>query len=87
MTVERIETDVVYDHEKYGNVLVTSIATTFSTWNADSGTPSENSTLVFFYRRFDDYGGFGPSPLSENVNDFAKRVTEVREFSYPGSEE
>lgn len=66
-----IETDSVYQHEKYGEVLVTGVATMFKGWE-DGKTVGEGDTLVFFYDEYDGYGGMHPIPFSEVADEFAK---------------
>jgi hypothetical protein len=91
MSENRIQTDVVYNHEKWGEVLVTGISKMYDEWdvsnaNGLSGEPdsaSENEVLVFFHTRFDGYGGMEPTPTSQNIIEFARCVDEVRAFEYP----
>jgi hypothetical protein len=84
MTIKRIKTDVIYDHEKYGEVLVTGIGKMYNEWVVSSGDgPDSGETLVYFYDDYDGYGGMNPMPLSETANEFAKASTEeVREHDY-----
>lgn len=80
-----IQTDMIYDHEKYGHVLVTGIGKMYNEWSTTG--PKRDITsqevLVFFHQDYDGYGGMGPFPLSEPVDEFAKAVrSEVREHEY-----
>jgi hypothetical protein len=86
----RIEADVIYQHEKYGEVLVTGIAKMYSEWDVTG--PQEDiesgNVLIFFYDNYDGYGGMNPAPLSEPVGEFAKSVTRERTHEYlPNREE
>ena len=90
MTIERIKTDVIYEHEKYGEVLVTGIGKMYSEWSLQSpagseprgDSPSEN-VLVYFYDNYDGYGGMNPMPLSEMTDEFAKSCKqEVGDHEY-----
>lgn len=92
-----IEADVVYTHDKYGEVLVTGIAKMYEEWDMASsgggpnsgepGSASENDdiesgqVMVFFHSRFDGYGGMA-TPNSELVGDFAKASSKKRAFEY-----
>jgi hypothetical protein len=89
MTENRIEADVVYNHDKYGEVLVTGIAKMYDEWDVAGPSDDINSgeVLVFFHTRFDGYGGMQPNPSTENVNDFAKSVTQERVFDYEKTSE
>lgn len=84
MVEQIIEADVVYNHEKHGEVLVAGISKMYDEW--DTAGPREDiqagEVLVFFYTSFDGYGGMQPTPSTENVNDFAKRVSRDRLFEY-----
>lgn len=90
MVETRIEADVVYQHDKYGEVLVTGIAKMYDEWDVSSanglnnGQPSsasENGVFVYFHSRFDGYGGLA-TPETELAGDFAKSVTRQRIFEY-----
>lgn len=91
MTVQRIKTDVIYDHDKYGEVLVTGIGKMYSEWSVSNGdglereqpgSASESNVLVYFYDDYDGYGGMNPMPFSETANEFAKSVSEVEQHEY-----
>ncbi len=86
MNIQKIKTDYVYDHERYGQVLVTGIAEMYDEYRVDAankdGNPPEQ-TVVFFHDRYDGYGGMSPVPLSQTVNEFGKSVTkEIEEYEY-----
>lgn len=85
MSETTIQTDVVYEHERLGEVLVTGIAEMYEMYSTDESPPdaSENETLVFYYDQFDGYGGMSPGPNTEEVHEFAKMVEEKRSFDYP----
>jgi len=79
--LDTIESDVVYDHDKHGEVLVVSVGKMYSNYALSEKMESEHqpkSTLVFYHKRFDGYGGLSPSPLSQSVSDFAKQAERVR---------
>lgn len=82
MSETRIETDVVYSHEKLGEVLVTGIAKMYDEW--DTTGPSDDiesgEVLVFYYDDFDGYGGMNPMPLSDPIDEFAKAASRARTF-------
>lgn len=84
----RIESDVIYQHEKYGDVLVTGIAKMYQEWDVTG--PKEDiesgEVLVFFYDNYDGYGGMNPTPLSEQVVEFAKSVERKRAHEYHNSD-
>lgn len=84
MTNEKIESDVVYDHEKYGDVLVTGIAEMHDEWYVNGyETPTpETEVLVFFYDNYDGFGGMNPMPLSEPVEEFARSVERQHVHDY-----
>jgi hypothetical protein len=84
MSETLIEADVVYNHDKHGEVLVTGISKMYDAWRVDGPTEDIDSgeVLVFFHNRFDGYGGMQPTPTTENVNEFAKAVTRERAFDY-----
>lgn len=79
-----IETDVVYQHEQMGEVLVTGIAKMYDEWDVSGPSDDIDSgdVLVFYHDRFDGYGGMQPTPSTENVNEFAKMVERDRSFEY-----
>ncbi len=82
---ETIESNVVYEHDSYGEVLVTKIGAMTDRWrvgaSSDNSLKSQESTvLVFFHSAFDGYGGF-TEPLTEEVNRFASSVEEKRPFT------
>jgi hypothetical protein len=85
MTIERIKTDVIYEHEKYGEVLVTGIGKMYSEWSIDGpkdGIESGN-VLVYFYDNYDGYGGMSPMPFSETADEFTKSCKqEVGDHDY-----
>jgi len=89
MSETRIEADVIYQHEKYGDVLATGIAKMYSEW--DVGGPQEDiesgNVLVFFYDNYDGYGGMNPTPLSQPAGEFAKAVTRERAHEYVDTSE
>jgi hypothetical protein len=77
MTIKRIKTDVIYDHEKYGEVLVTGIGKMYNEWVVSNGDGLDSGeTLVYFYDNYDGYGGMNPAPISEVATEFAKAVNE-----------
>lgn len=84
MPETRIEADVVYDHERYGEVLVTGIAKVYNAWDTTGPTDDVGSGSVqaYFYDNFDGYGGMNPMPMSEHVNEFAKSVDRVGVHDY-----
>ena len=89
MSETRIEADVIYQHEKYGDVLVTGIAKMYSEWDVTGPTDDINSgqTLVFFYDNYDGYGGMNPTPLSQPVAEFGKAVTRESVHEYVDTSE
>jgi hypothetical protein len=85
MTVQRIETDAIYNHEKYGEVLVTGIGKMYDEWSITGPKDDIESgnVLVYFYDDYDGYGGMSPMPLTETTDEFGKSITEkVREHDY-----
>lgn len=78
MTIERIKTKTIYEHEKYGDVLVTGIGKMYDEWSVDGPKDDIESgdVLVYFYKDYDGYGGMSPMPLSQPVNEFAKSAEE-----------
>jgi len=84
MVETRIEADVVYQHSKYGEVLVTGIAKMYSEWDTEG--PQEDiesgDVLVFFYDDYDGYGGMTPMPQSLPVEEFAKSAERKHPHDY-----
>lgn len=84
MVETRIEADVVYEHQKYGEVLVTGIAKMYNEWDIDG--PQEDiesgDVLVFFYDDYDGYGGMTPMPQSLPVEEFAKSAERKHVHDY-----
>lgn len=74
MTLDRVETNTTYQHERYGRVLVTGIGEMYKEWDRDGGrhTPSTRNVRVFFHELTDDYSGMGAVPISQDVNEFCK---------------
>jgi hypothetical protein len=75
-TLDTIVTDMIYEHERYGEVLVVGIGQMYDEYHLDktsdeSATPDPHSTIVYFYKQFDGYGGMSPTPLTEPVTEFA----------------
>jgi hypothetical protein len=75
MNSNTITTDTIYQHERYGNVLVTGIGEMYDEYPSSSSS----AVLVFFYDDYDGYGGMSPMPLSQPVGEFRKSVEYVRE--------
>lgn len=84
MSETQIETDVVYEHSKLGEVLVTGIAKMYDKWDTTGPRDDLESgeVLVFYYDSWDGYGGMSPMPQSEQVNEFARMVQRKRTFDY-----
>lgn len=89
MSETRIEVDVIYQHEKYGDVLVTGIAKMYDEWDVEG--PQEDiesgDTLVYFYDDYDGYGGMNPMPFSDPINEFAKAINRERVHEYVDTSE
>lgn len=66
MNSDTITTDTIYQHERYGRVLVTGIGEMYNEYPPTSA----GSVLVFFYDDYDGYGGMGPTSISEPVGEF-----------------
>jgi hypothetical protein len=75
MNPDTILTDTIYQHERYGTVLVTGIGEMYDEYPSHSS----GNVLVFFYDDYDAYGGMSPIPLSQSVGEFRKSVEYVRE--------
>lgn len=79
MVEQTIEAGTIYDHEKYGEVLVTGIIEVFNEWTVgdsdQSGTP-----MVNFHVQFDALGGIEQSARREQANIFAESVDRSRQF-------
>jgi len=86
--LDTIESDVVYDHERHGEVLVTAIGEMYGEYplSAKAPGPQPNSKLVFYYNNFDGYGGMNPSPMTQEVAEFARQADRIRPHEYLGSE-
>lgn len=80
--LDTIESNVVYDHEKHGEVLVTAVGEMYSEYPLTGGRgepdPVADSKLVYYYQRFDGYGGMAPTPLTQRVGEFAKHAKKIR---------
>lgn len=81
MSETQIEANTIYDHEKYGEVLVTGIAQMYKTWDVSKGCGHEGEMFVYFHKRFDDYGGIA-TPETERIRDFYKASSKKRAFEY-----
>jgi hypothetical protein len=88
--LDTIESDVVYDHERHGEVLVTAVGEMYGEYplSGGRGEPGSqpNSRLVFYYNNFDGYGGMNPSPMTQEVTEFARQADRIRPHEYLGSE-
>lgn len=84
MSETQIETDVVYEHSKLGEVLVTGIAKMYDEWDTTGPRDDLESgeVLVFYYDSWDGYGGMSPMPHSDTISEFAKMVQRKRTFEY-----
>lgn len=84
MKPDKIEVETVYNHNRYGDVLVTGIAKMYDEWCVHGPTDDIESgnVLVFFYDDYDGYGGMNPMPLSEPVDEFAKEVEYRKAHEY-----
>lgn len=86
--LDSIEADVVYNHEKYGDVLVTGVARMYEEYTVSEGSEETVSSaegrevLVFFNHRYDGYGGMDAMPSTQPVMEFAKSAERVRKFDY-----
>lgn len=88
MTADRIHTESVYEHERYGEVLVTGIAKMYDEWSMEGPQEDIDSgeVLVFFYDDYDGYGGMSPMPMSEPVNEFHTVSEYVEDWKSVGEE-
>lgn len=86
MTETQVEKDVLYVHERYGEVLVTGIAKLYGKWDTDcrQNDIGPDEVVVYFYDDYDGYGGLNPMPFSEPVNEFAKSVERLGPYEYTG---
>jgi hypothetical protein len=86
--LDSIETDVIYNHEKYGEVLVTGVARMYEEYTVsekneeDTGTMGSVEVKVFFNHRYDGYGGMDAMPSTQPVMEFAKMAERVKVFEY-----
>lgn len=83
--LDTIESNVVYKHEKHGEVLVTAVGEMYGEYALGDGEceyPEPSSRLVFYYNNFDGFGGMSPSPMTQVVTEFAKQADELREHEY-----
>ena len=84
MKINKIKSGYKYEHEEHGEVLVSAIGKMYEEWDI-AGEDHEHVgiTSVYFYKRFDGYGGLGMTPLAEDTVDFAESVTEeIGEHEY-----
>jgi hypothetical protein len=84
--LDTIEADMTYDHEKHGEVLVTAVGEMYDEYSVSRRSGEPNSRLVFFYTRFDGYGGMNPAPMSEPVNEFARDADRIGPHEHVGSD-
>lgn len=80
----RIKSDHVYDHDKYGEVLVTGIGKMYDEWDVSGPQDDIDSraTLVFYHTRFDGYGGMMTMPQSQEAGEFAKAANHIKAHEY-----
>lgn len=87
--LDTIQSDAVYDHEKYGEVLVTAVGEMYGEYSLSGDraeTDSEpNSRLVFYYNNFDGYGGMSPTPMTQEVTEFGRQAELMRAHERLGS--
>lgn len=84
MASTRVKTGCIYEHERYGEVLVTGIAKMYDEWDV-SGAQDDIASAgvtVFFYNEYDAYGGIHPMPFTQEVNEFAKLTDFIEEHDY-----
>jgi hypothetical protein len=74
MTTTEVKSDAVYDHDKYGEVLVSNIAVFFDSWDVTEEDSTDSNPVVLFHSRFDDYGGMG-NPLRQSIGDFIEQAS------------
>jgi hypothetical protein len=84
--LDTIQSDVVYQHEKQGEVLVTAVGEMHTNYDVSESTGKPDSRLVFYYNNFDGYGGVNPSPMTQPVNEFVRQADRIRPHEYLGSE-
>jgi hypothetical protein len=77
----QINSDCIYNHEKYGNILVVSVAELYDQWPPREEISPENR-VVFFYDQYDGYGGLGTLPIMEPVAEFERDAEFVEEHDF-----
>lgn len=82
MTDRVIKANALYDHERFGRVLVTAIGSMYATYDIDRETGQHRGTLVYFYDRYDGWGGIRSRPIRQSASEFLKEATFVKYHDY-----
>lgn len=74
--IERVKTDTVYRHERYGDVLVTGIGKMYDEWSLTGPKDDIESgdVIIYFYDEYDGYGAMTPMPISQPADEFGKAI-------------
>lgn len=85
--LEQIEANVVYDHKKHGEVLVTAVGEMYGSYSVSGEVESSpNSILVYYYNSFDGYGGMAATPITQEVLEFSRAADHIRPHERLGSD-
>lgn len=77
----RIVTGGVYDHERYGHVLVTGIGEMYESWNPNGNIGhSTGDVVVYFQRGLDEYRVSNATLTDQRVGEFEKEAEFVHMF-------
>lgn len=85
MTTTEVKSGVVYDHDEYGEVLVSNIAVFFDSWDVTEQQSTDSNPVVLFHNRFDKYGGVD-NPLRQSVGDFIEQTSKTDTTHTAGSD-
>lgn len=68
-----IESKEIYDHDKHGEVMVSSIMDMHSIYDTEARKGNEISTIVMFNDEWDEHGPINPV-MHEGVQEFSKNI-------------
>ena len=77
----RIESDTIYQHDEYDEVLVLGIHHRYESYDTEENTGIENGIYVRYAYDWDGYGAMVGATVAEPIEEFTAAVgKEIREF-------
>lgn len=74
-----IRTGGIYDHERYGLVLVTGVGEMYEAWNPNGNiSGGDGDVIVFFHRGIDEHIGSNATLTDQRVDEFEKEAEFIR---------